>query len=244
MRKLRMALVILGLSMLALVSWVFGIMMAVAQDLPSLESREQYERAENSIVYDVNGVKLATLTNNQGRILLASERDRPGDQGGGGRDRGSALLRPPRGRFPGHGAGAVPGRPLGIGPAGRLDDHPAVRQERARRPGEPHDPAEVPRGGDRLPPRAPVVEGQDPDRVPERDLLRRGRDRDRGRRPHLLRLRAPRLRPGRGRAELRLAAAAVGGGAARGDDLVAERLLASRQPDRLEARAATSCSRT
>ncbi len=77
MRKLRFALVILGLSGLAFVSWIFGIMMAVAQDLPALESREQYKRAQNSIVYDVNGVKLATLTNNQGRILLSSDEISP-----------------------------------------------------------------------------------------------------------------------------------------------------------------------
>ena len=69
MRKLRFAVVILGLSVLAFVSWIFGIMMAVAQDLPSLENRQQYSRSQNSVVYDVNGVKLATLTNNQGRIL-------------------------------------------------------------------------------------------------------------------------------------------------------------------------------
>jgi penicillin-binding protein 1A len=77
MRKLRFALVILGLAGLAFVSWVFGIMMAVAQDLPALESREQYKRAQNSVVYDVNGAKLATLTNNQGRILLTSEEISP-----------------------------------------------------------------------------------------------------------------------------------------------------------------------
>jgi penicillin-binding protein 1A len=73
LRKLRFALVFLGLSMLAFVSWIFGIMMAVAQDLPELENRAQYERAENSIVYDATGQKLATLTNNEGRILLPSE---------------------------------------------------------------------------------------------------------------------------------------------------------------------------
>jgi penicillin-binding protein 1A len=77
LRKLRFALVVLGLSALAFVSWIFGIMMAVAQDLPSLENREQYERAENSIVYDAYNNKLATLTNNQGRILLASEEIAP-----------------------------------------------------------------------------------------------------------------------------------------------------------------------
>jgi penicillin-binding protein 1A len=73
LRKLRFALVFLGLSLLAFVSWIFGIMMAVAQDLPELENRAQYERAENSIVYDATGKKLATLTNNEGRILLPSE---------------------------------------------------------------------------------------------------------------------------------------------------------------------------
>lgn len=77
MRKLRVALVVLGLAGLAFVSLIFGIMMAVAQHLPALESREQYKRAENSVVYDVNGVRLATLTNNQGRILLSSEQISP-----------------------------------------------------------------------------------------------------------------------------------------------------------------------
>jgi len=72
LRTLRLALVILGLSVLAFISTIFGIMMAVAQDLPSLESREQYKLAQNSVVYDVNGVEIATLTNNQGRILLES----------------------------------------------------------------------------------------------------------------------------------------------------------------------------
>jgi penicillin-binding protein 1A len=73
LRKLRAALVLAGLSVLALVSALFGMMMAVAQNLPSLESREQYERAKNSVVFDINNEKLATLTNNQGRIFLTSE---------------------------------------------------------------------------------------------------------------------------------------------------------------------------
>ena len=72
LKKLRFALVFLGLSVLAFVSWIFGIMMAVAGDLPQLESRAQFESAENSIVYDINGEKIATLTNNQGRILVGS----------------------------------------------------------------------------------------------------------------------------------------------------------------------------
>jgi penicillin-binding protein 1A len=77
MRKLRMAVVLLGLAALAFVSWIFGILMAVAQDLPSLENRAQYEHAHNSVVYDAYGHKLATLTNNQGRIIDSSDEIAP-----------------------------------------------------------------------------------------------------------------------------------------------------------------------
>jgi penicillin-binding protein 1A len=73
LRKLRIAFVFMGLSLLAFVSWIFGIMMAVASDLPQLENRAQFANAQNSIVYDINGEKLATLTNNRGRILIGSE---------------------------------------------------------------------------------------------------------------------------------------------------------------------------
>jgi penicillin-binding protein 1A len=72
MKKLRLALVLVGLSVLAFVSWIFGIMMAVAQDLPQLENREQYANAENSVILDRQGEKVATLTGNEQRILLES----------------------------------------------------------------------------------------------------------------------------------------------------------------------------
>ena len=77
LKRLRALLVILGLSILALVSWIFGIMMAVAGDLPKLENRAQYERAQNSVVYDREGNRLATLTNNEGRILVESDEIAP-----------------------------------------------------------------------------------------------------------------------------------------------------------------------
>ena len=77
LKKLRAALVVLGLGLLALVSWVFGIMMAVAQDLPSLENRAQFARAENSVIVDRNGTRVATLTNNEGRILISSDEIAP-----------------------------------------------------------------------------------------------------------------------------------------------------------------------
>src|SRR6185503_203162 len=39
---------------------------------PQLEDRAQFAHAENSVVYDINGRKIATLTNNEGRILIDS----------------------------------------------------------------------------------------------------------------------------------------------------------------------------
>src|SRR5215208_84779 len=72
LHKLRIALVIFGLAILAFVSWIFGIMMAVASDLPELENRAQFANAQNSVVLDINGEKIATLTNNQGLILIGS----------------------------------------------------------------------------------------------------------------------------------------------------------------------------
>ncbi len=74
LKKLRIALVLLGLAILAFVSWVFGVMTAVSADLPQLEARAQYETAQNSVVYDRTGQQeIATLTNNEGRILVPSE---------------------------------------------------------------------------------------------------------------------------------------------------------------------------
>ena len=71
--------------------------------------------------------------------------------------------------------------------AGRLDDHAAVRQERARRPERPHAVREAARGRARLPPHAQVVQGADPAQLPEHDLLRQRRLRDRVGRADLLR---------------------------------------------------------
>jgi penicillin-binding protein 1A len=80
LKKLRLALVFGGLSILALISTVFGMLMAVSSDLPSLENRAQYDRAENSKLYadtpgcklekDVTCQQIAKLTGNQNRILV------------------------------------------------------------------------------------------------------------------------------------------------------------------------------
>ena len=87
LKKLRLALLIFGLSVLALLSTVFGMLMAVASDLPSLENRAQYNKAENSVLYADNwGCKdlekapcqpIAKLTGNQNRILVGENEISP-----------------------------------------------------------------------------------------------------------------------------------------------------------------------
>ncbi len=52
MRKLRLLLILIGLAALALISTVFGMMMAVASDLPQLENTQQYSQGRDSFLYD------------------------------------------------------------------------------------------------------------------------------------------------------------------------------------------------
>ena len=80
LKKLRLALVVLGLSVLAVISTVFGMLMAVASDLPSLDSKAQFRAAENSVLYargpecrSLEGggcQRIAKLTGNLNRILV------------------------------------------------------------------------------------------------------------------------------------------------------------------------------
>ncbi len=72
LKKLRVALVLFALTVLAFIAWIFGIMMAVGQDLPQLEARQQYQNAQNSRILDRNGEELATLYGNEHRTLLDS----------------------------------------------------------------------------------------------------------------------------------------------------------------------------
>ena len=45
----------LGLGLLAMVSTVFGMMMAVSQDLPSIENFPQFKASKNSVLIDDTG---------------------------------------------------------------------------------------------------------------------------------------------------------------------------------------------
>src|SRR5215213_6852012 len=89
LKKLRLALVFGGLLILALISTVFGMLMAVASDLPSLENRAQYVKAKNSVLYadnwgckqpghnDDKCLEIAKLTGNQNRILVGENQVSP-----------------------------------------------------------------------------------------------------------------------------------------------------------------------
>jgi penicillin-binding protein 1A len=71
LKKLRFLLVFAGLGALAIISTIFGMMLSVSSDLPSLENHAQLRVARNSILYSGSGktVQLAKLTGSQNRIL-------------------------------------------------------------------------------------------------------------------------------------------------------------------------------
>jgi penicillin-binding protein 1A len=72
LKKLRFLFVLLGLAILGLVSFVFGMMAAVSQDLPAIYNFAQYKASRNSELYDATGESIGTLTSNQNKILLTS----------------------------------------------------------------------------------------------------------------------------------------------------------------------------
>jgi penicillin-binding protein 1A len=69
-KKLRLLGILLPLGALAVISTVFGMMMAVASDLPSLTVAQQLRHARNTVLYDRNGKQLGLLTSNENRILV------------------------------------------------------------------------------------------------------------------------------------------------------------------------------
>jgi hypothetical protein len=72
-RKLRVLGVLFFLSILAVISTIFGMLMALASDLPQLES----PKGKNSVLVDRNGKPLGMLTGNQKRIFVRSEEISP-----------------------------------------------------------------------------------------------------------------------------------------------------------------------
>jgi penicillin-binding protein 1A len=72
-RKLRVLMVLFGLALLAAVSAVFGMFMALASDLPKIA--EPAHRP--SRLYDTRGVEIGTLTGNERRIYLSETQIAP-----------------------------------------------------------------------------------------------------------------------------------------------------------------------
>src|SRR4051794_10352968 len=76
-KKLRLTLIVLGLGGLALVSTVFGMMMAVASDLPQLENEPRFRHARNSTLVDAHGRPLGLVVSNQNLVLVGYDRISP-----------------------------------------------------------------------------------------------------------------------------------------------------------------------
>jgi len=69
LKWLRLICILLGLGVLALVSFVFGMFIAVSRDLPQLENRTEFQHAKNSILVDFHGKPIGVLSR-QNRILV------------------------------------------------------------------------------------------------------------------------------------------------------------------------------
>jgi len=70
LKKLRLLLIVIPLLGLALVSTVFGMMMAVASDLGSLEDDKRFHNARNSTLVDDRGREIGVLVNNQNLVFV------------------------------------------------------------------------------------------------------------------------------------------------------------------------------
>ncbi|MEA2450177.1 MAG: penicillin-binding protein [Thermoleophilaceae bacterium] len=77
LKKLRLALVTMVLGLLALMSTVFGMMMAVAHELPQLEAAAQLKAAVNSTLSDDHGNQIARLVGNENRVIDSDDEISP-----------------------------------------------------------------------------------------------------------------------------------------------------------------------
>jgi len=77
LKKLRILFVLLGLGILAVVSMVFGMVVAVSRDLPAVYNFARFKASKNSQVFDASGEPIGTLTSNQNKILLESPQISP-----------------------------------------------------------------------------------------------------------------------------------------------------------------------
>jgi penicillin-binding protein 1A len=72
LKRLRFVSILFAVLLLGLISFVFGMFMAVTSTLPSLDNRAEYNNARNSILLDDQGRQLGVLSR-QNQILLTPE---------------------------------------------------------------------------------------------------------------------------------------------------------------------------
>ncbi len=70
LRKRRLLLTVIPLVLLAVVSTIFGMMMALARELPNLETAKEFQAARNSVLQDRLGRPLGLLTSDRNRVLI------------------------------------------------------------------------------------------------------------------------------------------------------------------------------
>ncbi len=76
LKKLRFLLIFLALALLGLVSFVFGMFMAVASDLPHLEAKYRQANAHNSVLLDDRGTEIGMLSDRD-QVLLTQQQIPP-----------------------------------------------------------------------------------------------------------------------------------------------------------------------
>jgi penicillin-binding protein 1A len=72
LKRLRFLSILFAVLLLGLISFVFGMFMAVASTLPSLDNRAEYDNARNSVLLDDQGRQLGVLSR-QNQILLTPQ---------------------------------------------------------------------------------------------------------------------------------------------------------------------------
>ncbi|MFM9044226.1 MAG: transglycosylase domain-containing protein [Solirubrobacterales bacterium] len=70
LRRRRLLLLLVPVSVLAVVSVAFGMMMAMAAELPDLENAKGFQKARNSVMLDRLGRPLGILTSSRNRVLV------------------------------------------------------------------------------------------------------------------------------------------------------------------------------
>jgi penicillin-binding protein 1A len=76
LKWLRVICIVLGLGVLALISFVFGMIVSVSRDLPQLENRSEFKHAKNSVLVDLHGKPIGLLSR-QNRILVNANQISP-----------------------------------------------------------------------------------------------------------------------------------------------------------------------